>query len=384
MDFTPSEAASTVGALAADIAAAISTSERVAELEAAAAPIDATLWHELAGAGLLGLAAAPDPGGDDSADQEQFGTEETTAVATALGRHLARVPYGPHAVAAVPALSEFGSAAVIDELLAPACAGEAIVSAAFEEDLGTSALTPSATLGGDGGLRLTGSKVNVPYAAAAHALLVNATGPDGAVVAVVRTDAGGVTVTETPSTGHVPVYAVAFDGVAVTDQQVLSGGAVTVAHVADLLTLAVAADQSGVVTAAVEATAEYAREREQFGRPIGSFQAVAQRLADGYIDAQGLALTTAQAAWLMSGNADCTAEEISAAVATAKFWADDAGHRVAHTAVHVHGGVGLDTSHPAHRYFLRAKQNEFTYGCGPVALEEIGDLIASGTLEGLP
>lgn len=379
MDFTPSEAAAAVGALAGDIAAAISTAERVAELEAARAPIDTELWRELAGADLLGLAVA-----GALADAEPLGTEETTAVATALGRHLARVPYGPHAVAAVPAVSEFGSAAVIDALLRPACTGAVIFSAAFEEDLGTSALTPAATLGDDGPLRLTGAKVNVPYAAAADALLVNAIGPDGAVVAVVRTDADGVTVTETPSIGLTPVATVEFDGVAVADDHLLSGGAGTVARVAELLTLAVAADQSGVVTAAVEATADYAREREQFGRAIGSFQAVAQRLADGYIDAQGLALTTAQAAWLMSGNADCTAEEIAAAVATAKFWADEAGHRVAHTAVHVHGGVGLDTSHPAHRYFLRAKQNEFTYGCAPVALEAVGDLIAAGTLEGLP
>ncbi|MFC0314637.1 acyl-CoA dehydrogenase family protein [Gordonia phosphorivorans] len=372
MDFNPSEAAGDVGPLAADIAAAVSTADRVAELEAAAAPLDEQLWRELGSAGLLGLAAAPEVSGDDA-----LGAEETVAVATALGRHLSRVPYGPHAVAAVPATSRYGSAALIDELVRPACTGEVIFSAAFEEDLGGAALGPTTSL--TGGI-LSGVKVNVPYAAAANALLVNAMGPDGPVVAMVRTDATGVNLVATPSTGLLPTFTVEFDGVVVSDDDVLSGGAATVTHVADLLRLGVAADQTGAVSAALEATAEYAREREQFGRPIGSFQAVAQRLADGYIDAQGLALSTAQAAWLMSGQAECTDAEISGAVATAKFWADDAGHRVAHTAVHVHGGVGLDTSHPAHRYFLRAKANEFTYGSAPVVLDELGELIAAGAL----
>ncbi|MFZ2510879.1 MAG: acyl-CoA dehydrogenase family protein, partial [Gordonia sp. (in: high G+C Gram-positive bacteria)] len=107
------------------------------------------------------------------------------------------------------------------------------------------------------------------------------------------------------------------------------------------------------------------------------FQAVAQRLADGYIDAQAVALTTAQAAWLLSDDATASAAQIGAAVATAKFWADEAGHRIAHTAIHVHGGVGLDTSHPAHRYFLRAKQNEFTLGTTPVVLDDLATLIAA-------
>ena len=97
---------------------------------------------------------------------------------------------------------------------------------------------------------------------------------------------------------------------------------------------------------ALELTAEYARSREQFGRPIGGFQAVAQRLADAYIDVEAVRLTMWQAAWrLAAGRPGDT--EVGAAIATAKFWAADAGHRVAHTAVHVHGGIGIDTSLPA-------------------------------------
>lgn len=386
MDFTASEAAADVGTLAGDIAAAISTTERIAALEADAAPLDEKLWRALADAGLLGLGAAPGGSAEtgDSTETgasagagEVFGPEETTAVATALGRHLARVPYAIHAVAALPALTAFGSTALRDEFAGPASVGDAVLSAALEEDGVVGSPATSTTL--EAG-RLTGVKVNVPYAAAAGALLVNAVGPESTVV-VVRTDAPGVTITATPSTGLLPVYRVEFDAVSVAEDDVLSGGAATVDRVTALSRLAVAADQAGAVTAGLEATAAYAREREQFGRPIGSFQAVAQRLADGYIDAQALTLSTAQAAWLMSDAADASPAEIQAAVATAKFWADEAGHRVAHTAVHVHGGVGLDTSHPAHRYYLRAKQNEFTLGVAPVVLDELGELIASGAVQ---
>jgi alkylation response protein AidB-like acyl-CoA dehydrogenase len=110
----------------------------------------------------------------------------------------------------------------------------------------------------------------------------------------------------------------------------------------------------------------------QFGRPIGSFQAVAQRLADAYIDVEAVRLTMWQAAWRLSAGLPCETE-----VATAKFWAADAGHRVAHTAVHVHGGVGIDTDHPLHRYFVAAKRLEFALGGATTQLRRIGAALAT-------
>ena len=101
-------------------------------------------------------------------------------------------------------------------------------------------------------------------------------------------------------------------------------------------------------------TAAYAKTREQFGRPIGTFQAVSQRLADGYIDVLGQRLTLWQAAWRLAEGLPADAE-----VAIAKLWAADAGHRLAHTTVHVHGGVGIDLDGEAHRYFTAAKRFEF-------------------------
>ena len=132
--------------------------------------------------------------------------------------------------------------------------------------------------------------------------------------------------------------------------------------------LLLGAAQAGVIERALELTAEHARTRVQFGRPIGAFQAVAQRLADAYIDVEAVRLTLWQAVWMLSS--DEPGAEM--AVATAKFWAAEAGHRVAHTAVHVHGGMGIDTSSPVHRYFTAAKHHEFALGGATVQLLRIG------------
>jgi alkylation response protein AidB-like acyl-CoA dehydrogenase len=130
--------------------------------------------------------------------------------------------------------------------------------------------------------------------------------------------------------------------------------------------LGAAAQQLGVVERALEMTAEYARTRVQFDRPIGAFQAVSQRLADAWIDVEALRLAVWQAA--------CRPE--AAEVATAGFWAAEAGHRVLHTAVHVHGGVGIDMDYPLHRYFLAAEQHEFLLGGATARLLDLAEVLS--------
>ena len=94
-------------------------------------------------------------------------------------------------------------------------------------------------------------------------------------------------------------------------------------------------------------TAEYTKTREQFDRPIATFQAVGQRAADAYIDTEAIRLTAWQAAWRLAEGLPRAAE-----VAIAKFWAADGGQRVVHAAQHLHGGIGVDRDYPLHRYFL--------------------------------
>ena len=151
----------------------------------------------------------------------------------------------------------------------------------------------------------------------------------------------------------------------------IGNGAKVCEWLAPRLTVAVCAQQLGTVDGALTLTAEYAKSREQFERPIGTFQAVSQRLADGYIDVLGARLTMWQAAWKLSEGLPAAAD-----VAIAKLWAADAGHRIAHTTVHVHGGVGIDLDGEAHRYFTAAKRHEFTLGGSTHQARALGALLA--------
>ena len=127
----------------------------------------------------------------------------------------------------------------------------------------------------------------------------------------------------------------------------------------------------GSASTALEIGCEYAKERIAFGKPIGTFQAVGQRLADGYIQTLGQSLTLWQAAWRVDQSLDVTTE-----LAAAALWAADAGHVVAHTAVHVHGGVGIDLDGEAHRYFTAAKRWELTHGGTTAHARTIGRALA--------
>ena len=139
-----------------------------------------------------------------------------------------------------------------------------------------------------------------------------------------------------------------------------------------LLVLAGSAEQLGITEGALKLTSSYAKTREQFGRPIGTFQAVSQRLADGYIDVLGQRLTLWQAAWRLDEGLPADSE-----VAIAKLWAADAGHRLAHTTVHVHGGVGIDLDGEAHRYFTSAKRFEFLHGGATEQALNVGRILAA-------
>jgi alkylation response protein AidB-like acyl-CoA dehydrogenase len=177
-------------------------------------------------------------------------------------------------------------------------------------------------------------------------------------------------VTALQTTGLGSVGHLALDGTEVDGGRKV-GDDIVAAWLGTLATLGRTAFQLGVLERGLQMTAEYARTREQFDRPIGSFQAVGQRLADGYIDAKGLRLTLTQAAWRISEDSPAEID-----VASAAFWAAEAGHRVAHTIVHVHGGVGVDTDHPVHRYFLAAKEIEFALGGATGQLRRIGRELA--------
>jgi len=126
----------------------------------------------------------------------------------------------------------------------------------------------------------------------------------------------------------------------------------------------------------LQTAAEYSTAREQFGRAIGNFQAMQQRMADAFIDVEAIRWTTWHAAWRITRGRP--AEEARRAARIAKFWAAGAGARVAATTQHVHGGIGIDVTYPLHRYLLWAKHNELMLGAASVQLASIGATYPEG------
>jgi alkylation response protein AidB-like acyl-CoA dehydrogenase len=361
MDFTTTEAAQDLSGLVDTIVDAVCTPEHHRELDRLDQRFDQQLWRKLVEADILTSAAPASLGGDG------FGVLEQVAILVALGHQLAAVPYLESVVLGAGALARFGSEELQQSWGTPAVRGEKILTVALDGEMGEGPV--QATRAGDG-YRLTGTRTQVGFGPAADAFLVPAETDSGAAVFLVTADDPGVTVTAMETTGLGSVGHLALDGVAV-DAARRVGDAVVAVWLDTLTSLGRSAFQLGVLERGLHMTAEYARTREQFDRPIGSFQAVGQRLADGYIDVKGLRLTLTQAAWRVSEDVPAEID-----VASAAFWAADAGHRVAHTIVHIHGGVGVDTDHPVHRYFLAAKEIEFALRGATGQLRRIGRELA--------
>jgi alkylation response protein AidB-like acyl-CoA dehydrogenase len=362
MDFTTTEAADDLGGLVRTITESVCTPERQKELDTLEERFDRDLWRKLIDADVLSTAAPESLGGGG------FGVLEQVAVLVALGRQMGAVPYLESAVLGAGAIAKSGSEALRRDWAIPAINGEKILAVALDGVMGEGPVqaTPSGT-----DYRLTGSRTQVGYGPVADAFLVPAETDSGVKVFLVKADDDGVTVTSLDTTGLGSVGHLELQGVELDADRIV-GGDDTVAWLTTHGAVGRSAFQLGVLERALELTAEYARERQQFDRPIGSFQAVSSRLADGYIDIKGLRLTLTQAAWRLSEDLPADVD-----VSSAAFWAADAGHRVAHTTVHVHGGVGIDKDHPVHRYFLAAKQTEFAVGGATGQLLRIGRELAN-------
>ena len=322
-------------------------------------------WGDLAAAGVLAAGLPPALGGAG------LGLLEQCSVLIELGRSASSVPYLASVVLGAGALAAFGTATQLQRWVVPAGQGSVVLTAALAEEDGDDPRVPSARAErADGQWVLSGVKTAVDAAPEADLILVPCASPDGVLVFLVAPSDAGVRVEPQQLTDFGPAGRVVLDGCVLSDDRVLGG-----AEVADWLvaraTVGLCAMQSGVIERALELTAEYAKSRVAFGRPIGSFQAVTQRLADAFVDVEAVRLTMWQAAWLLSAGSAAATE-----VATAKFWAAEAGHRVAHTAVHVHGGMGIDVTYPVHRYFVAAKRNEFALGGATVQLRRIGGALA--------
>jgi acyl-CoA dehydrogenase len=366
MDFTLTETQQELAGLTRQIVTDQVTPERWKAVEQSGAHLDRDLYAALATAGVLGAAAAEAIGGGGLDLLEQC------SILVELGRVIAPVPYLTSVVVSANAIGYFGTDSQRERWARPAVAGELVLSAALTEELVDDAEVPVTRATRSGAVwTLSGSKAVVPSGTVADAFLVPASTDDGPAIFIVPSGSDGLTVTREIYVDGDEVASVSLDGVTVAEADRF-GSADVVHWMVARATIGECAVQLGVLERALELTVEYAREREQFGRAIGSFQAVAQRLADAYVDVEAVRLTLWEAAWRTAQPLPATAE-----IATAKFWAAEAGHRVAHTAVHVHGGTGIDMDAPTQRYFTAAKRSEFLLGHATEQLRRLGAELAA-------
>jgi alkylation response protein AidB-like acyl-CoA dehydrogenase len=189
-------------------------------------------------------------------------------------------------------------------------------------------------------------------------------------VFLVDPHAAGVTLLPEVAVSGEPQWTVRLAGVEVGEGALLGGkdqGSEIVGWIADRLAAAICATQTGVCEEALAITARYVNTREQFGSKLGTFQAVGHRVADAYIDTEGIRLTALQAIWRLDAGHEAHDE-----LMVAKYWAAEGAQRVVHAAQHLHGGIGMDLDYPIHRYFRWAKVLELTLGGATPSLVRLG------------
>ncbi len=354
MDFRLTDDLQELQALAREMFADLATTDRVRAVETTDTRFDDVLWAELGKAGLLGLALP------EEHDGAGLGLDAVCVVLEEQGRRVAPVPLWSHTVGAL-ALARHGSPEMLAGLLPKLADGTVRVTLALEEYDGAHPSSPRCVAAGRGdSWRLSGVKAVVPTPAGADHVLVSASTPEGPGLFLVANDQVTWEMSETTSldlAGHLVLDDTPAQRI---------GEASALADVLRWSALALAAVQVGVAEGAMRQAADYLSAREQFGRPLGSFQAVQHQLADCWIDVDAMRLTLWQA----------LADETERSVLVAKWWCDQAGLDVVHRVQHLHGGIGVDVDYPVHRHFLWGKQISSTLGGSAGVLADLGDLVA--------
>jgi alkylation response protein AidB-like acyl-CoA dehydrogenase len=370
VDFSFTEEQEAIRALAAEILGAEMTQERLRAAEREADWIDAALWKQLAAANLLGVAIPEACGGMG------MGFVELCVLLEQVGRAVAPGPWLPTLVHGALPLAEFGSDAQKQAWLPRVAGGTARLAAALEDAGSAEGAPPATRARAEGaGLVLDGAKRCVPGAGCADLLLVPASDSRGVGIYLVDPKAAGVSLSARVTSAGEPLFEVTLSGVRLGSDARLGGpdadGAAILRWLAPRALTAIAALQAGASERALRITADYVKERVQFGVPIGSFQAVQQRAADGFIDLEAMRWTLWQAAWRLAEGLPAERE-----AAVAKFWAAEGGSRIANASLHLHGGLGSDVDYPIHRYFLWSRALEIAGGGAGATLASLGRELA--------
>ncbi len=342
VDFSLTEEQEELRGLAARVFRERVPTTRLEQVEATSERFDRALWQELASTGLLGVAVPEDAGGLG------FGMVELALVCEQLGATVAPVPY-VWTSAAAAAVAAHGSEEQRRRWLPGVAAGKIVLATALPQCVGDASVR-------DG--RLSATITAVPYGHVADAVVV----PVGDRLFLLDPGRDGVMGRRGEATSREVCCDLDVSDVPV-DPVGTSGAA---RWLWERTAVALCAVQAGVTAAAVRLAADYTSHRLQFGKPLSTFQGVAHKAADGYIDSTNIRATMLQAAWRLERAAAATTD-----VLTAAWWAGEAGQRCVHAMQHIHGGIGADVTYPSHRYFLWGKQIELLLGAAPATLARL-------------
>jgi alkylation response protein AidB-like acyl-CoA dehydrogenase len=323
------------------------------------------LWHQLADTGLLGVAVPDQFGG------QGLGMVEQALVLEEMGRFAYPGPYFASAVLAATALLASGDSTAQATYLPSLASGSSIATLAYLED-GVpevpSGVRVSAQADGDG-WQLSGTKRFVPFAHAADlVVLVARTGTAPEALSLFALDPGTPGVRITVNSGFdltSRTASVALDNVRLPRASLvgeLDGGWVSLRKTLRQAAVAAAAEMLGCARRCLDMAVEYAKVREQFGQPIGSFQAIRHTLADMLLEVETAFGATYAAAWALDAAAHGDAVDTDLASSVAKAYVGEAARKVCGNAIQVHGGIGFTWDHDLHLYFKRAKHLEMLYG----------------------
>lgn len=333
-----------------------STEQTVRGLMATDDGFDRAVWAKMAEQmGLQGLIVPEDHGGAG------MGFVELAVVLEEMGGALLCAPYLSTAVLAVSALVRSGDTAAQAAILPGIAAGQTLATVAIaEEDAGWDlARTATTARAADGGWQLDGNKTFVLDGHTADVLLISARTPDGLGLFRVEGVAAGLqrellpTLDITRKLAKVHLQRVHAERVGDGDATAL------LQYVLDLAATALACEQVGGTQRCLTMSTEYAKTRLQFGRAIGSFQAIKHRCADMLVEVEFARSAAYHAAFCIADGRD---DELALAASMAKSYCSDAYFHAAAETIQIHGGMGFTWEHPAHLYFKRAKSSAMLFG----------------------
>jgi alkylation response protein AidB-like acyl-CoA dehydrogenase len=362
-----------IKATAHDFLAARYKSERIRELADSEHGFEPSDWGEMAELGWTGLALPEEWGG------QGLGIVELAVLFEEMGYALAPSPLFSNTIAGL-ALALCGSDEQRERWLRPLAAGEKRGTPALW-DAGSPAtpggFTMEAKPDGDG-IVLDGEKVLVMDAASADFLVVATA--DGKRH-LVETAADGVSIEAEPSIDLTRrLYSVSFEGVEVAAADSMPAEEAEYFPVFFRLCVALAAESTGIAQRTMEMAVEYAKDRKQFDRPIGSYQAVSHRCAQMLLETENARSAVYGAAWA----ADAEPESLPLAASIAKAYASDAGWRVPDASIQVHGGIGFTWEHDLHFFLKRGRANAAMFGDAKWHRERVADAVLARAAEPVP